>query len=43
MVMAKRGAFDAAIARGGVDPDFATAACARELADIFDYAPRRQS
>ncbi|MGO4649937.1 TetR/AcrR family transcriptional regulator [Nocardia sp. 2YAB30] len=43
MVMAIRGALDAAYGRAAVDPDFDTAACARELADIFDYATRRQS
>ncbi|WP_433730773.1 TetR family transcriptional regulator [Nocardia sp. CA-129566] len=43
MVLAIRGAREAAIARAGVDPDFDTEACARELADLFDYATRRQS
>ncbi|MGX1778477.1 TetR family transcriptional regulator [Nocardia brasiliensis] len=42
MVLAIRGALDAAIARASVDPDFDTAACARELADLFDYATRKQ-
>ncbi|MEU0501546.1 TetR/AcrR family transcriptional regulator [Nocardia sp. NPDC005998] len=43
MVLAIRGAREAAITRAGVDPDFDAAACARELADLFDYATRRQS
>ncbi|MFE9327665.1 TetR family transcriptional regulator [Nocardia sp. NPDC052278] len=43
MVIAMRGALDAAIARASVDPDFDTAACARELADLFDYATRKHS
>ncbi|MFG1796301.1 TetR/AcrR family transcriptional regulator [Nocardia sp. NPDC049149] len=43
LVLAMRGALDAAIARAAVDPDFDTAACARELADLFDHATRRQS
>ncbi|MFX0581306.1 TetR family transcriptional regulator [Nocardia nepalensis] len=43
MVLAMRGALDAAIARAAVDPDFDTAACARELADLFDYATRKHS
>ncbi len=40
MVMAMRGALDAAIARAASDPEFDTAACARELADLFDHATR---
>lgn len=43
MVLAIQGAREAAITRARVDPDFDTAACARELADIFDHATRRQS
>lgn len=43
LVLAMRGATDAAIARAAVDPNFDTAACARELADLFDYATRKQA
>lgn len=43
MVLAIQGAREAAITRARVDPDFDTAACARELADLFDHATRRQS
>ncbi|QIS22230.1 TetR/AcrR family transcriptional regulator [Nocardia terpenica] len=43
MVMAMRGAIDAAVLRASADPDFDTAACARELADLFDHATRKQS
>lgn len=41
MVMAIRGALDAAIARAGADPAFDTAACAHELAELFDHATRK--
>ncbi|RJO73625.1 TetR family transcriptional regulator [Nocardia panacis] len=41
MVLAIRGARDAAIARAIADPNFDTAACARELADTFDIATRQ--
>jgi len=43
MVMAIQGAREAAITRARVDPDFDTAACARELADLFDRATRTHS
>jgi hypothetical protein len=43
MVMAIRGSLDAAIGRAVVDPDSDTAACARELADLFDHATRKHS
>lgn len=43
MVLSIRGALDAAYGRAAVDPNFDTAACARELADIFDHATRKQS
>jgi AcrR family transcriptional regulator len=43
MVMAIQGARDAAIARARVDPDFDTAVCARELADLFDRATRKHT
>ncbi|MFI5778893.1 TetR/AcrR family transcriptional regulator [Nocardia sp. NPDC051570] len=41
MVMAIRGAREAAIARARIDPDFDTTSCARELADLFDRATRK--
>lgn len=43
MVLAIQGAREAAITRARVDHDFDTAACARELADLFDHATRHQS
>jgi AcrR family transcriptional regulator len=43
MVLAIRGAIDAAYGRAAVDPNFDTAACAHELADVFDHATRAQS
>ncbi|MVU77654.1 TetR family transcriptional regulator [Nocardia sp. ET3-3] len=43
MVMAIRGALDAAIARAAVDPEFDAAATARELAEIFDRATRKDA
>lgn len=43
MVMAIRSAMDAAIARAGTDPSFDSAACARELADLFDRATRKEA
>lgn len=41
MALAIRSARDAAVARAGDDPDFDAAACARELADLFDRATRK--
>lgn len=41
MVLALRGAMDAAVTRATFDAGFDTAAAARELADIFDRATRR--
>jgi AcrR family transcriptional regulator len=41
MAMAIWGARDAAFARAARDPNFDTAACARELADLFDHATRK--
>ncbi|WP_225731661.1 MULTISPECIES: TetR family transcriptional regulator [unclassified Nocardia] len=41
MVLAMRGAIDAAIGRAAIDPGFDTAACARELADLFENATRK--
>ncbi|MEV6560440.1 TetR family transcriptional regulator [Nocardia sp. NPDC051756] len=43
MGLAIRAARDAAVARAADDPDFDAAACARELADLFDRATRKQS
>lgn len=43
MVMAIRGALDAAIARAAADPDFDAAVTARELADLFDRATRKEA
>ncbi|MFE3051945.1 TetR/AcrR family transcriptional regulator [Nocardia sp. NPDC059239] len=43
MLMAIRGSVDAAIARAAADPAFDTAACAQELADIFDRATRKDA
>ncbi|MFI6046738.1 TetR family transcriptional regulator [Nocardia sp. NPDC051321] len=41
MGLAIRSARDAAVARAGDDPDFDAAACARELADLFERATRK--
>ncbi|WP_369637221.1 TetR/AcrR family transcriptional regulator [Nocardia sp. JMUB6875] len=43
MVMAIRGSLDAAIARKATDPNFDAAATARELADLFDRATRKDA
>ncbi|AYF76732.1 TetR family transcriptional regulator [Nocardia yunnanensis] len=43
MVLAIRGALDAAIARAAFDPHFDAAATAGELADIFDRATRKDA
>ncbi|WP_433663839.1 TetR/AcrR family transcriptional regulator [Nocardia sp. CA-128927] len=43
MSLAIRAARDAAVARAGDEPDFDAAACARELADLFERATRKQS
>ncbi|BAW07926.1 TetR/AcrR family transcriptional regulator [Nocardia seriolae] len=43
MVMAIRGSLDAAIARAAVDPGFDTDATARELAELFDRATRKDA
>ncbi|MFE0028364.1 TetR/AcrR family transcriptional regulator [Amycolatopsis sp. NPDC059021] len=42
LVLAVNGALDQITNRAAVDPDFDTAACARELADLFDRAVRKQ-
>ncbi|PXX60952.1 TetR family transcriptional regulator [Nocardia tenerifensis] len=41
MALAIRSARDAAVARAAEDPGFDPAACARELADLFDRATRK--
>ncbi|MFC9438122.1 TetR family transcriptional regulator [Nocardia sp. NPDC057030] len=43
MGLAIRAARDAAVARAAEDPDFDAAACARELADLFEHATRNHS
>ncbi|MEU7144859.1 TetR family transcriptional regulator [Nocardia sp. NPDC046473] len=43
MALAIRSARDAAVARAGDDADFDAAGCARELADLFERATRKQS
>jgi AcrR family transcriptional regulator len=40
-VLAVNGAINEATTRAAIDPDFDTAACARELADLFERATRR--
>ncbi|MFD9894929.1 TetR/AcrR family transcriptional regulator [Amycolatopsis sp. NPDC059027] len=42
LVLAVNGALDQITNQAAVDPDFDTAACARELADLFDRAVRKQ-
>ncbi|MFC4081835.1 TetR/AcrR family transcriptional regulator [Amycolatopsis samaneae] len=42
LVLAVNGALNEATSRAAFDPDFDTAACARELADLFDRAARKQ-
>ncbi|MEC3953660.1 TetR/AcrR family transcriptional regulator [Nocardia sp. CDC153] len=43
MITAIRGALDAAIARAAHDPGFDTAVAARELAELFDRATRKDA
>ncbi|WP_405162607.1 TetR family transcriptional regulator [Nocardia sp. NBC_01499] len=43
MALAIRSARDAAVARAGDEPGFDTAACTRELADLFERATRKES
>ncbi|WP_327145070.1 TetR/AcrR family transcriptional regulator [Nocardia sp. NBC_01327] len=43
MVLALHGAINEATVRASVDPDFDTAACGRELADLFEAATRKAS